>query len=70
VADALTAAKALARSQSVTADAGSDMGYSFGELLDGTAADASPAAVYVRLWQRTPRGWRVVVDMLTRTQER
>lgn len=68
--DTVAAARGVARSQFVQADTGSDMGYSFGELLDGKGEDARAAAVYVRLWRRAPRGWQVVLDMLTRLPDR
>ena len=53
---------------SVTGAAGADLAVTHGELLDKRAARGSEPqvrAVYVRVWQRDGRSWRVLHDFLT-----
>jgi len=56
-----------ARTQSAIATPGSDMGYTYGEIVEPAQSGAAPKirAVYVRLWRHDGREWRVAVDMLT-----
>jgi ketosteroid isomerase-like protein len=45
----------------------SDLGYSYGDIAAPAAASVVPVAraVFVRIWQREGRRWRVALDMLT-----
>ena len=56
-----------ARTQSVIASPGSDMGYTYGEIVEPAGSGETPRirAVYVRLWRHDGREWRVALDMLT-----
>ena len=53
---------------SVTGSTRADLAVTHGELLDGRAVRGSEAqvrAVYVRVWQRDGRSWRMLHDFLT-----
>jgi ketosteroid isomerase-like protein len=53
---------------SVTGSASADLAVTYGELLDQPAAHGSEPlvrAVYVRVWQREGRSWRVLHDYAT-----
>lgn len=55
----------------VVASPGSDLGYSYGELTlrAKRKAPAVRAAVFVRVWAREGRDWRVLIDMTTALPE-
>jgi ketosteroid isomerase-like protein len=53
---------------SVSGSAGADLAVTYGELVDRRAARGSEPqvrAVYVRVWQRDGRSWRVLQDFVT-----
>jgi ketosteroid isomerase-like protein len=56
-----------AASRGVYAAPGSDMGYSYGDLVAaGTAPAPAPVrGVYIRVWTREADGWRIAMDLLT-----
>ena len=50
----------------MSAEPGSNMGYSFGEISAPAQGPSPPArAVYVRVWQSDGKRWRIAIDMLT-----
>ena len=52
----------------VASTPGSDLGYTWGELASATKRKGGPSqvrAVYVRVWVREGREWRVLLDMTT-----
>lgn len=55
------------RSQSTISGAGSDMGYTYGEIVERAKRRVAPRirAVYVRVWVHDGREWRLGLDMLT-----
>ena len=55
-----------ARPELVSAEPGSDIGYSYGEISSpANAAAPASRAVYVRIWRNDGKRWRVAIDMLT-----
>ena len=56
-----------ARTRGVVASAGSDLGYTYGELaMHSTRKGAGEAcAVFVRVWWRDGHGWQLLADMTT-----
>lgn len=55
------------RARSVIAAAGSDMGYTYGEIVEPAKrrTEPRPRAVYVRVWLHDGSDWRLAVDMST-----
>lgn len=55
------------RARSAIAAAGSDMGYTYGEIVEPAKrrAEPRPKAVYVRVWLHDGREWRLALDMST-----
>lgn len=55
------------RARSAIAAPGSDMGYTYGEIVEPAKrrAEPRPRAVYVRVWLHDGRDWRVALDMST-----
>lgn len=55
------------RTQATIATAGSDMGYTYGEIVEPAQRRIAPRtrAVYVRVWVHDGRDWRLGLDMLT-----
>jgi len=67
-ADAATVGRTVdARTQSAIASPGSDMGYTYGEIVEPAESGEVPRirAIYVRLWRHDGHDWRVALDMLT-----
>jgi ketosteroid isomerase-like protein len=64
--DGAFAAGSEARPQLVSAEPGSNMGYSYGEISSKSEGSALAArAVYVRIWRSDGKRWRVAIDMMT-----
>lgn len=55
------------RGRSAIAAAGSDMGYTYGEIVEPAKRRTGPGpkAVYVRVWMHDGRDWRLALDMST-----
>lgn len=55
------------RARSAIAATGSDMGYTYGEIVEPakSRAEPRPKAVYVRVWLHDGRDWRLALDMST-----
>lgn len=55
------------RNQATIATAGSDMGYTYGEIVEPAQRRIAPRtrAVYVRVWVHDGLDWRLGLDMLT-----
>lgn len=55
------------RARSAIAAAGSDMGYTYGEIVEPAKGrtEPRPKAVYVRVWLHDGRDWRLALDMST-----
>lgn len=55
------------RAGATIAEPGSDMGYTYGEIVDATKrrSAAKVRAVYVRVWRHDGREWRLGLDVLT-----
>lgn len=56
-----------ARTRGVVAPAGSDLGYTYGELTarPKRKGPGEVRAVFVRVWSRDGRGWQLLADMTT-----
>jgi ketosteroid isomerase-like protein len=69
--DRAFAADSEVRTLFVGVEEGSDLGYSYGDITAPAAASVGPVAraVFVRIWQREGRRWRVALDMLTALAE-
>jgi hypothetical protein len=57
---------AEAKSQFVSAEPGSNLGYAYGEINAGSRGSVPEArAIYVRIWRSDGRHWRLAIDMTT-----
>lgn len=59
------------RGQSAVAAPGSDMGYTYGEIVEPAKRRVvpRPTAVYVRVWRHDGHDWRLAIDMSTPLDE-